>query len=98
MILVRTLDGYNCPLAYIERGLILKNILDIFWDNKKFVVLTYVVHSLSTMGWALFPGIYTAYNTFSNLHSDILALLGYDVDKYDRVMKKVKVFIGRIAH
>lgn len=50
------------------------------------------------MGWTLFPSIHTASDIFCNLHLEVLDLLGYKIDKHARVVEKIKVFIGRIAH
>ena len=46
----------------------------------------------------MFPGMHSAVETFSTLHSDVLVLLGYDLDKQTKVVKNVKAFIARIAH
>ena len=56
------------------------------------------MYSLSTMDLALFMGIHTTCDTFNNLYSEILVLLGYNLDKQAKVVKKIKTFIVRIAH
>jgi hypothetical protein len=94
----RTLDGQNCPLVHPLRGLTLNNILDIARDSNKSIVLTNIAYSLSTIGWAMFPSMHTAVETFSTLHSDVMALLGYDLYKRTKVVKNVRAFVGRIAH
>ena len=98
LILVRTLNCRNCSLAHHERGVTLKNILDIARDHKKFVAWTNIVYNFLIMNWALFSGIHTTCDTFSNLHSNILILLSYDLDKYARVVENVKALIGMIAY
>jgi hypothetical protein len=77
-MLARTLDGQSCLFAHPLRGLTLNNIFDIARNSKKSVVLTNTVHSLSTISWAMFPSMHTAVETFSTLHSDVMALLRYD--------------------
>ena len=98
LVLVRTLHGYTHPLRHPTMGLTLQYILDFTMDNEKSVAFTNVVHSLATIGWALFPGIHTMTNNFSNLHLDTIALFGYDPEKQVEVVNKIKTFIGRIAH
>lgn len=98
LVLVRTLHGYTHPLRHPTMGLTLQYILDFTMDNEKSVAFTNVVHSLATIGWALFPSIHTVADNFSNLHLDIIALLGYDPEKQVEVVNKIRTFIGRIAH
>lgn len=98
LVLVRTLHGHTRPLPHPDLGLTLQYILDFALDNKKSVALTSVVHVLSTIGWALFPGIHTVEDNFNNLHSDMVALLGYDPEKQVGVVEWIRAFIGRIAH
>ena len=98
LMLARTLDGQSCPLAHHVRGLTLNNIINSARNSEKSVVLTNLVQSLSTIGWIMFPSIHTATETFSTIHSDVLALLGYDLDKNTKVVDKVRAFIGRIGH
>ena len=76
-----TLDGQNCLLAHPLKGLALNNILDIIRDSKKSVVLTNIMHNLSTICGTLFPVMHTAVETFSTLQSDVLVLFGYELDK-----------------
>ena len=90
---MRTLDGQNCLYIHHLKGLTLNYILDIIQDSKKSIVLTNTAHSLSTMGWTLFPGMHTAVETFNTLHSDVLALFGYELDKQTIVVKKIGAFI-----
>ena len=97
-MLTRTMDGQSCPLALPVRGLTLSNIINSARDSEKSVVLTNIVQSLSTIGWTMFPSMHTATETFSTLHSDVLALLGYDLDKQTKVVDNVKAFVGRIVH
>ena len=98
LVLMRTLDGQYNRFAHHLKSLTLNNILDIFRDSKKSIVLTNTVHNLSTMGWTLFLGVHTAVETFNTLHSNVLALLSYELNKQTVVVKKVRAFIGRIAH
>lgn len=93
-----TLHGHTRPLPHLDIGLTLQYILDFVMDNKKSIALTNVVHSLATMGWALFPSIHAVTDNFCNLHLDIVALLGYDPDKQVGVVDRIRAFIGRIAH
>lgn len=98
LVLMKTLDGHNYHFAHPIKGFILNNIFNNARDSKKFVVLTSVMHSLSTMSSTLYPGMHTAVETFNILHIDVLALFDYELDKQIIVVKKVKAFIGRIAH
>jgi hypothetical protein len=98
LMLARTLDVQSCPLAHPFRGLTLDNILDIARDSKKSVALTNIVHTLSTIGWAMFPSMHTAIDTFGTLHSDVLALLGYDLHKQTNVVENGRAFAGRMTH
>ena len=67
------------PLHHLRMGLTLRYILDFAINNKKSVALTNVVHILATMRWVSFPGIHIVAINFSNLHSNTMALLGYDL-------------------
>lgn len=98
LLLVRGLHGHTRPLPHPDIGLTLKYILDFATDNDKSVALTNVVHSLTTTGWASFPGIHTCADNFTNLHSDTVAFLGYHPDKQVGVVQRIRSFLGRIAH
>lgn len=67
-------------------------------NNSKSVALTNIVHNLSAMGWAFFPGIYSTLDIFGNLHSKIVVLFEYDMDKHVGVVEKIRAFISRIEH
>ena len=97
LVLVRTLHGHTRPLPHPFLGLTVQDILDFAIDKEKSVALTNVVHGLATTGWALFPGIREVTDTFSNLHTDTVALLGYDPDKQVGVVERINAFIGRVA-
>ena len=81
LVLMRTLDGRNGHLAHPLKGLTLNNFFDIARHSKKSVVLISTVHSLSNMGSTLFSDLHTAIETFNTLHSDVLASIGYKLDK-----------------
>ena len=49
-------------------------------------MLTNIMHNLSTIGWAMFLSMHIAIETFSTLHSDVLALLGYDLEENPKVV------------
>ena len=98
LILFRTLHGHTRALSHPDAGLTLQYILDFAVDNEKSVALTNVVHSLAASGWALFPGIHAVVDNFSNLHSNTVALLGYDLEKQVAVVDKIRSFVGRVAH
>ena len=98
LVLFRTLHGHTRPLPHPDVGLTLDYILDFAVDNEKSVALTNVVHNLATTSWALFPGIQSAVYNYSNLHSDIVALLGYEPNRQVAVVEKIRAFIGRVAH
>ena len=59
LMLARTVDGQSCPLVHHVRGLTLSNIINSARDSEKSVVLTNIVQSLSTIGWAIFPSMHT---------------------------------------
>ena len=98
LVLFRTLHGHTRPLPHPSVGLTLDYILACAADQNKSVALTNVVHNLATMGWALFPGIQNGAENFSTLHSDTVALLGYDTKMQVAVVEKVRAFLGRVAH
>ena len=98
LVLFRTLHGHTRPLAHPNIGLTFQSILDYAVDNEKSVALTNVVRTLATTGWALFPGIQYVVDSYSNLHSDTVALLGYDPKKQVAIVEKIRAFIGRLAH
>ena len=98
LVLFRTLHGHTRPLPHPNVGLTLDYILACAADQNKSVALTNVVHNLATMGWALFPGIQNGAENFSTLHSDTVALLGYDTKMQVAVVEKVRAFLGRVAH
>ena len=98
LVLFRTLHGHTRPLPHSDVGLTLDNILAFASDNDKFVALTNVVHNLATIGWALFPGIQSMVESYSVLHLDTVALLGYDPKKQVAVVVKIRAFLGRLAH
>ena len=98
LILFRTLHGHSRPLSHPEAGLTLQYILDFAQDNEKSVALTNVVRNLEASGWASFPVIHSVVDSFSNLHSDTVALLGYDPEKQVAVVEKIRSFVGRVAH
>lgn len=93
-ILVRTLDRYKGPRAHHAIGLTLQYILDLTRGNNKSAALTNVVQSLLAMGGALFPRIHTTVDIFSNLHSNRVALLGYDPSKQVGVVERIRAFLG----
>lgn len=86
------------PLSHPIMGLTLQYIHDFVRDNKKSVTLTNVVHSLATTGWALFPDIHTVADNYSDLHSDTVALFGYDPEHQVRVVDRIIAFTRRITH
>lgn len=45
-----------------------------------------------------FPNILDVVEQFNVLHSDVVALLGYEPSKQVEVMKKVQTFLGKMAH
>ena len=96
--LVRTLEGYKRPLALPSKGLHLQYILDIARSQDYFVALSMIVQGLPHTGWLAFPGIYGAVDTFSELHADTVALLGYDHSNQVTVVEKIEAFVGRTAH
>ena len=96
--LVRTLEGYNRPLVHPSKGLHLQYILDIARSKDYSVALSQIVQCLPQTGWLEFPGIYDALDTFSELHADTAALLGYDHSNQIAVVKKIEAFVGRMAH
>ena len=98
LMLFRTLHGHSRPLPHPDASLTLDYILDFAVDNDKSVALTNVVHNLAITGWASFPGIKSALDSYSNLHSDTVALLGYEPNKQVAVVEKIRTFIGRVAH
>lgn len=98
LLLVRTFHGYSRPLPHPNLGLTFQYILDFALDNEKSVALTNVVQTLATTGWAMFPGIHLASDTFSNLHTNTVSLLGYDPEKQVGVVERIRSFLGRIAH
>ena len=98
LVLFRTLHGHTRPLPHPKVGLTFDYILACAVDQDKSVALTNVVHNLATMGWAIFPGIQNAAESFSTLHSDTVALLGYDTNKQVAVVEKIRAFLGRVAH
>ena len=95
---VRTLHGHSRPLPHHNLGPTFQYILDFALDNEKSVALTNVVQILPATGWTMFLGIHLAANTFGNLHSDTVSLLGYDPEKQVGVVEKIMSFLGRIAH
>lgn len=98
LILFKTLHGQNRPLSHPDAGLTLQYILEFAVDNDKYVALTNVVHSLAASGWATFPGIHAVVDNYSNLHTNTVALLGYDPKKRVAVVEKIKAFIGKVVH
>lgn len=78
LYLVRTLEGYKRPLAHPTKGLDLKYMLDLTRGNDYSVVLFIVVHSLPHNDWSAFPCIHEVLDIFSELHANIVALLGYN--------------------
>ena len=98
LVLIRTLHGHIRHLLHHALGLTLQCILDFALDNDKSVALTNVVHMLGSIGWALFPAIHIVGDNYSSLHSDIIALLGYNPEKHVGVVKRIISFIGKIAH
>ena len=98
LVLVRTLHGHTRPFPHLDIGLTVQYILDFANNKDKSVALMNIVHSLATTGWALFLGIQEVTNTFSNLHSDTVALLGYDPKKQVGIVERINAFIGRITH
>lgn len=98
LVLFRTVHGHKCPLSHPDTGLTLQLILDFAVDREKSVALTNVVHNLELSGWATFPVINSVVDSYSNLHSDTVALLGYDPDKQVAVVEKIRSFVGRVAH
>ena len=98
LVLFRSLHGHSRPLPHPDTGLTLQCILDFVVDSEKSVALTNVVHNLASTGWALFPGILSVHDNFSRLHSDTVALLGYEPKKQVAVVEKIRAFVGRMAH
>ena len=98
LVLFKDLHGHSRPLPHPAVGLTLDCILDFAVDSEKSVALTNVVHNLATIGWAFFPDIHSVVDSYSNLHSDTVALLGYEPKKQVAVVEKIRAFIGRIAH
>jgi hypothetical protein len=98
LIVFRQLHGHSRPLSHPDAGLTLQYILDFAVDTEKSVSLTNVVHNLEASGWNLFPIIHSVVDSFSNLHSDTVALLGYDPEKQVAVVEKIRSFVGRVAH
>ena len=96
--LVRTLEGYKRPLAHPSKGLDLQFILDIAHSKEPSVALSMIVQGLPHTGCLAFPGICGALDTFSELHADIVALLGYDHSNQVVVVEKIQAFVGRMAH
>lgn len=97
-ILFRTLYGHTRPLSHPDAGLTLQCILDFAVDREKSVALTNIVQNLEASGWALFPGLDSVVDSFTNLHSDTVALLGYEPEKQVAVVEKIRSFVGRVAH
>ena len=98
LVLVRILHSHMHPLSHPTMSLTLQYILNSVMDNEKSVALTNVVNHLAILGWILFPSIHTMMDNFSNLHSNTIALLGYDLDNQVGVVDRIRVFIGRITH
>lgn len=98
LCLVRTLEGNKRPLAHPIKGLVLDYILDLAQSKEYSVALCQIVQSLPHQGWSSFPGIHGALDTFSDLHADTVALLGYEPSNQVRVMEKIQAFLGRLAH
>ena len=98
LVLFRNMHGHTRPLPHPAAGLTLDYILDFAVDSEKSVALTNVVHNLATSGWTFFPGINYANDNFSNMHSDTVALLGYEPKKQVAVVEKIRAFLGRVAH
>lgn len=76
--LVRTLQGNKRPLAHPTKGLGLGYLLDLARSKDYSVALCNIVQGLPHQGWSTFPGIEGALDTYSELHADTVALLGYD--------------------
>ena len=98
LVLFRTLHGHTHHLPHPNTCLILEYILNFAVDNEKSVALTNVVHNLATIGWVLFPGIQSLVDNYNNLHSDTIALLGYEPQKQVAVVEKIRAFIGKVPH
>ena len=98
MYLVRTLEGHKRPLAHPTNGLGLEYLLDLARSKDHSVSLTMVVQNMPSMGWMSFPGILDAVEPFSALHSDVVALLGYEPSKQVEVVDKIQSFLGKMAH
>lgn len=98
LYLVRTLRGNKRPLAHPTKGLDLQYMLELVRGKEYSVALSVIVQGLPHEGWPTFPGIQDAVDTFSDLHSDTVALLGYNPSKQVAVVEKIQAFLGRIAH
>lgn len=98
LYLIRTLRGNKRPLAHPTKGLDLQYILELVRDRENSVALSVIAQALPHEGWPSFPSMMDAVDTFSDLHSDTVALLGYNPDKQVAVVEKIQAFLGRIAH
>ena len=98
LCLVRTLKGNKRPLAHPIKGLGLDYILELARSKDYSVALCVIVQSLPHQGWSTFPGMHGTLDTFSELHADTVALLGYDPSNHVRVLEKIQTFLERLAH
>jgi hypothetical protein len=76
----------------------LQFLLDIARSKDYSVALSMIVQALPHTGCLSFPGINGALDTFSDLHADLAALLGYDHSNQVAVVEKIQAFLGRMAH
>ena len=98
LILFRSLHGHSRPLPHPNAGLTLEYIVDFAEDSEKSVALTNVVHNLAIVRRAFFPRIQSVVDNYNVLHSDTVALLGYEPKKQVAVVEKIRDYIGRVVH
>lgn len=97
LYLVRSLEGFNRPLAHPTRGLHGEYMRELARDPQHSAALRRIAQNLSRTGWSTFPGIHNAAEHMDKLFEDVVALLGSDPSLQNAVVVKVETFIGRIA-
>ena len=98
MILMRTLEGRNRPLAHPMTGLSRYLLIELARSPDRSAYLTQIARDLPTVGVWYFPNMLEAAESFSVLHSDLAALLGGDPSKQAEVIDKIQDFFGKVAH